>query len=107
MAMPVRGPVTLTGYVQDGEDDPNNSRQVDADENIVKNHMHRLSPRFPEASGHYDYRKRLVARSRISAPALPYQKLVNSLRMSNVDENRDFRAGRIHESVTKLSYRRT
>ena len=55
MAMPVRGPVTVTGYMQDGEDYSDNRRHVDADEDIVKNHMHRLSPGFPEDSGHYDY----------------------------------------------------
>lgn len=43
MAVPVGAAVALTRNVDYGEDDPQNGREVYSDENVVENHIDRLS----------------------------------------------------------------
>jgi len=43
MAVPVGAAVALTRDVNYGEDDPQNGRKIYSDENIVENHIDRLS----------------------------------------------------------------
>jgi hypothetical protein len=55
MAVPVRGAVALTRDINDGEYYPQNGRKIYADENIVENHVGRLSVNFPQEGGLYDF----------------------------------------------------
>lgn len=51
MAVPVGTAVALTRDVNYGEDDPQNGRKIYSDENIVENHIDRLSVDIPHRGG--------------------------------------------------------
>jgi hypothetical protein len=55
MAVPVRGAVALMGSINNGKDYPQNGRKIYADENIVENHVGRLSVNYTQEGGLYDF----------------------------------------------------
>jgi len=54
MAVSVGAAVALTRDVNYGEDDPQNSREIYSAENVVENHINRLSATVSDRGGRHD-----------------------------------------------------
>ena len=69
MAVPVGAAVALARDVNHGEDYPQNGREVYSDENVVENHIDRLSVTVSSRSGRYDFGSGCWSLAPLSSPA--------------------------------------